>query len=179
MALEDTIREVVGKMLAEPIHLPSAFWEYATRSWVKDAPVLPIGQIFQFNSFLPYVAPLINAVTFETTTSSTYGNLATTGPTLSHLPDGNYVVLFGAILAKNAAAANDSFMGYSVNSAAVSGSKVCGTGTTQDVSIVGFGNESLSNKGDNTIVAKYRSADNVNIASFLGRWMVAFKYQNP
>lgn len=35
-------------VLSNPMDLPSTFWDYATQSWLKDAPVFPVSQVFGY-----------------------------------------------------------------------------------------------------------------------------------
>lgn len=138
-------------------------------------PLYPISQVTGFTQYTAVTAPFI--FTDESTTSSTYGNLATTGPTLSGLADGKYVIHFGAA-SYIAAGGTEAGMSIQVNSAAVSDNDACISQVGSFVSISTTVAKSLSNNGSNSITAKYRSLNNVNAAHFARRWLIAQRYSN-
>jgi hypothetical protein len=55
---------------------------------------------------------------------------------------------------------------------------VQGTNTTQGIAGMTAIIRTLSNAGNNDIVAKYRSSDNVSVSSFNNRWLIALRFAN-
>lgn len=171
------------EILSDPMNLPSSFWEYAIQKWLADAPVFPISQVFGFTQFT--ATPATSILTAETTVSTTYTDLATVGPTLTGLADGNYAIFFGAFL-HNDTAGGGAVMSVKVNSTEASdndftsvfpaGSSAYPTGGTC-VSRVIF--KALSNNGSNTLTCRYReAAPATGTAKFSNRWLAALKYSN-
>lgn len=171
---DKSIKDAVYELLANPMDLPPAFWQYATQSWLKDAPVFPISQVFGFTQFVGAPAPFV--VTSETTTSGTYVDLATTGPVLTNLPDGKYLILFGAAISVTAGATS-TFMSLSVNGSTPSNDDAIYTTSTAFVTLASARTKALTNNGSNTVKAQY-AADGVRTATFLNRWLIALKYGN-
>jgi hypothetical protein len=174
---DPNIVEQIYEVLSQPMDLPSTFWDYATQNWLKDAPVFPISQVFGFTGFVFQPAVLIG--TTENVTSTTYTDLATVGPTLSGLADGNYAIFFGAALIP--ATGDAAFASVQVNSTpAVDADEivvaVAAATPGVDVSTSRLLLKSLSNGNQNTLTMKYRCQ--TTSAQFGSRWLVAIKYAN-
>lgn len=171
MATSD-VRTQIMEVLSSPMDLPSTFWDYATQSWLKDAPVFPISQVFGFTQF---AANLATVNTFESTSSTTYTDLATVGPSLSNLPDGNYILLYG-VTAFMGDAVNNFLAAPQVNSTAASdvdwalGSGSVGMGVSRATV------KALSNSGSSTVTLRYRVTGGTG--SFENRWLIALKISN-
>ncbi len=109
------------------------------------------------------------------TTSTTFTDLATVGPSLSGLLSGRYIVLFGASV--RAPAAQTMYMGVSLNGASVDTTHVCETQTASNSSLSHAFLTSLTGT-TNTVVAKYAiSGGGVN-GNARYRWLVALRYAN-
>lgn len=134
---------------------------------------LSIGQIVGFLSFVPSTGTTIN--TAEATGSATYVDLATVGPTITGLPDGEYLVWFGA--EEGVAGAAGGRMSVQVNaSAATDDDSIIFnalTSTSRGILVT------LDNGDNNTLTAKYRSTISPASRGFQRRWMFATKYRNP
>lgn len=145
------------------------------RTWLEqNPPAVTIQSIVGFTQFVVRAAPSIQ--TAEGTTSATYVDLATVGPTLTMLPDGQYLVLYGAY-GSTSSAAQAVWMSVQPNSTAASDNDAAAFNTTSGVPGARGFLATLRNAGNNTLTAKYR-ADGAATGSFGRRWMIAFKYAN-
>ena len=151
-------------------------------AWIRnrmeiDPPTLLASQMIGFSQ---YQVKGDVITTSESTSSTSFGNLATTGPTLSGLPDGEYLILLSCKMVVDPG--EEGRMGVSVNGAAVDTDKIL----TAQYGVAGFGTidfpastaflQQLSNDGDNGIVAKYRVS--AGTVAFSKRSVIAFKYAN-
>jgi hypothetical protein len=167
MSPED--RELLKKLLANPLMFPDKF-----KSWLADyigtnVPKMPIRHVYGFQVETVRVAPTI--VTAQACTSTSYGDLATVGPSLTGLANGLYLVVYGA----TANGAIDSRQGVSINGAAVN--------TDEELThSFFFGGGALATSfmtrmtsdHNNSLVTKYR-IDSAGSVNFEKRWLVAFK----
>ena len=143
------------------------------RLWLEqNPPAVPITSILGFSQF---TAQLASVSTTETTTSTTYADLATAGPTLSGLPDGRYLYLVD-VTSFNSAAGNACISGVTINGSAPADDtkSAINTGTDQ-VSAIGAGLATLS-AGSNTLKVQYRV--NAGTGSFSYRNLIALRYAN-
>lgn len=138
----------------------------------------PVSNIVGFAQFLAQAAPQIALI--ETTTSLTYTDLATVGPTLSGLADGNYVILFGCRSAQSVAAEGTAaLMSISVNGATAVDADAIWTQSNTYQSAMNFAVKTLSGggAGGNTITAKYRMFA-AGTGSYGRRTLLAIRYAN-
>lgn len=162
-------------VLSDPMNLPSTFWDYMVKRWLRDAPVFPISQVFGFAQFTATSATRVS--TAETTTSTTPTDLATVGPSLSNLPDGKYLFLFGcAGFVPNTV--NSLYMGVKINSteADVNNAAFCSATNSAWVPMITGVTASLSNNGSNTVTSRYWVDGSTG--HFQYRWLIALKYGN-
>ena len=148
------------------------------RFWLEqNPPNIPITQILGFTQFTAQAADRIN--TSQSTTSTAYVALATQGPILTGLSDGKYLLMFGAALASNASTGAP-LMNLKVNGTTPSDDNeaVQGSNTTFGVSASTAVVKTLSNAGNNTVEAVYRTSNVAVTASFNHRWLVALRYSN-
>lgn len=134
---------------------------------------LPISNIIGFQQFTANIAEV---ATEETTTSATFTDLATTGPTLSGLPAGKYAILFGA--SAKAPAAQVAYMGVSLNAAAASNSHVAENEAASQISIM-HGLLTTLSLDNNSVQCKYRISGGASAGTWRYRWVIALKYDNP
>lgn len=161
------------EVLADPMNLPSTFWDYMIKRWLRDAPVFPISQVFGFTAFTAQSAPKI--ATSESTSSGTYVDLATTGPLLTLLPDGHYLFFYGAAH-MNSVSGSGSKMSISVNGSTPVDSDATGVQTAVFVNAMTVSVQTLSNNGSNTVKAQYRVT--ANTGTFADRFVIGLKYSN-
>ena len=156
------------KLLKDPTRLPPEFVTWMLDQMTRNA--APFDQQLGGKSFRATGARID---TEQTTTSVTYTDLATVGPTISDLPGGRYIVFFGATLYNGGAGA--SYMGVKVNS----------TEATDTIAIRAESAERASSSsifltdlplGSNTLQARYR--DDGVTAGFSRRFLIALKYAN-
>ena len=146
--------------------------DYITQSGIP----IPVTQIVGFSGFTAKTASIVSAT--ETRTSSTFGDLTTVGPTLSGLPDGQYLLLYGCTSwIGTVGAGKGANMSVQVNSASATTADQTVSQVGNPVSVMVARTKTL-NGGGNTITAKYASTDNVATASFSDRWLIALKYAN-
>lgn len=146
------------------------------RTWLEqNPPAVPITSILGFSQFTANVAT--DVATQETTTSTTYTDLATVGPSLSNLPDGKYLLLYGC-MAKTDAAGNGVYMSVQVNATAASDSDVAYSESGNFISVMRATAKTFSNGGNNSVTVKYKSTA-AHTATFLNRWLIALRYANP
>jgi hypothetical protein len=142
------------------------------RFWLEqNPPSIPITQIQGFVGFQFQAAPTLAVQ--EATQSASYGDLSTVGPALTNMPDGQYVIFFGAhVLAGTAAGV----MSLSINGAgADDNDSIAHEGT------VGSPARALVKTlkgGGNSLVAKYKSGTGGQTVGFEFRWLIAGKYAN-
>lgn len=145
------------------------------KTWLEqNPPSLAITSILGFTQF---TATHAEVGTRETTTSATYADLATVGPTLTGVGPGTYVILYGAG-SFNSAAANACWISVSLNGAAATdgdGSRVDSLATTGEQSQVRGLVKTLS-LASNSVTVKYKTGGGT--ASFENRWLIAIKAAN-
>ena len=145
------------------------------RLWLEqNPPAIGISNILGFSQFTAEGASPV--ITQETTTSGTYTDLATVGPTITGLSDGQYVILFGS-LASTSVAGTAAIMSVQLNSATASDNDLAQSQSTNPTSIARGIVKTLANSGNNTITAKYRT-DGTHTGTFSNRWLVALKFAN-
>ena len=144
------------------------------RTWLEqNPPSIPVTQILGFTQFTVQQATPI--ITSETTTSATFTDLATVGPSITGLPDGKYVILFGSALSASAGA--NAIMGIKINSTeATTADPTVQTNGTALTSAATAMVKTLSNGGNNTLTARYESS---GTGTFAIRWLIAIRYANP
>lgn len=151
---------------------PQVLQDLAT--WIGQSNLnIPITSVLGFSQFTAQNAPFI--VTAETTASGAYTDLATVGPTLTGLPGGMYLIMFGAV-ANNSGAGNQTYMSVQANSTAAVDADSCETSSATHQSIMMAVAKSLP-VGNNTVTAKYRVA--AGTGNFFNRWLLALRYANP
>jgi hypothetical protein len=174
--IRQIIREEIRTYLQDPLGYEKEFKGWLPE-WIGQSGIdIPISQVIGFSQFTAQTAARI--ITSEGRTSSTYGDLATVGPTLTDLPDGQYLVLFGTGAAVTTVATT-AVMNVQINSTVLANDdNAAFHGATTSTSVMGAFTATLNNSGVNTLTAKYRSGDNATNSQFLNRWLIALKYSN-
>lgn len=160
----DSIFDVSAKFLAE------------FRLWLEqNPPAIGIKNILGFSQFTAQAASPV--ATQETTSSTAYVDLATVGPTLTNLPDGQYIIVFGCAAANNTAGIG-SRMSVQVNGTAAVDADNCLMSGAENSGLARVVVKTLNNSGNNTVTAKYRCGNAAATAFFQVRWLVALKFTN-
>jgi hypothetical protein len=142
----------------------------------------PISQVVGFQQFNAIPATSIAAA--EGTSSATYVDLATVGPSLSTLGNGKYLLLFGARFSGGSTQARGR-MSVSINGAtALDANGLLGGGPDDVTNALPPTSLMLAlpvtlSASPNSVVAKYRQDQGgANLAEFSQRWLVALRYGN-
>jgi hypothetical protein len=134
---------------------------------------LPIGQVIGFHQFTMQAATEIQ--TSQSTTSGTYTDLATVGPTLSNLPDGQYVFFFGATVTSGTSGISV-YMGLQLNATTPGSATQLISTSAQTLQATRVSIGTLT-EGANTVTAKYRT-DLAATGTFSNRYLYALKVAN-
>ena len=135
---------------------------------------LPISNIVGFQQFTFQPATTIN--TSEATTSTSFTDLATVGPSIQGLSKGKYAIFFGCQGQPTSPSAG--VMSFTVTNVAAANdddSIVMSPGSNMSASRVVL--KTLSVDGGNGVQAQYRSS-NGDSCLLQKRWMIAAKYGN-
>lgn len=173
--LTEEERKRVQRMLSDPTSFPVVFPAWIKSRMEADPPLLPISQIVGFAQFTTQVASTI--ITIESTTSTTYTDLATVGPSLADLADGKYIALFGS-MGKGDIAGIGALMSVSVNGGTAVDDDSALVTSLEWNSMMRAVQVTLDNGGTNTLRAKYRMLGTGGTASFQRRWLIATKTSN-
>lgn len=169
LRLTEQERDQLTEILGKPIFFPEEFKGWLSDYIATNMPKLPISQVFGFKLENANVATPIAAQ--QSTTSTSYTDLATVGPELTGLSDGFYIVLFGAFC-DTAASSTTSFMSPSFNGAtALDADSASGPGTgPQSRALM----TELRNNHVNTIRMKYKRSTGTT-GDWEKRWLVALR----
>lgn len=160
------MQRVLSAAYRNPNLIPQDFMAYVL-DWIQTQRLtIPIGQVFGFSQFTVNSAEV---GTQESTTSTTYTDLTTAGPTLDGLSAGKYVILVGAVAMD--ASGQGAFIAPSTGGDEAGGE----TQSSVFTSIMGVSTHALTSAG--SISAKYRS-NGGGTCTFLNRWILALKYAN-
>lgn len=172
--LTEKERQQVERFFGDPTIFPAIFRSWLVAYIEANPPLLPISQITGFSQFTAKYAT-VQSVTGENTTSTTYTNLTTTGPELTGLPDGLYLVLHGCV-SHTSVAGSQARQSISVNgvTAVDDDATQCGVANNQSVMTAVI---KTLDAGDNTILCKYRCEGGA-AGEFSYRFLIALKYAN-
>jgi hypothetical protein len=160
------LSKIVGKGF-----LAKDFLGYMVDYLALNQPLVPIGQVVGFSQHTAQAATYI--ATGEATTSATFTNLATVGPQLTDLPDGQYVVFFGASAVTGADSGRMSIKFGTAEATDTDAIVWVASGLT----IPGARAAAVTlSENANTITARYRS--NGASVSFSNRWLIAIRHAN-
>ena len=174
LPLQQDEQQLINRLLGSPSALPSAFWAALIDRVVVDAPSqIPFSQLQGASQFVvKFATPIF---TQESTTSVTYTDLATTGPQLTGLSDGRYLVMFGCQVA-NIGAGEAASMSIDTNGNGAVDADSCVIEPATHATIMRAVSKDLNTGGNNTFTCKYRV--NAGTGDFLRRWLVVQRYAN-
>lgn len=166
------MQRVLTAAAKSPNLIPSDFMAYMF-DWIQTQRLqIPISQVFGFTQFAAQ-SDFVSAN--EKTSSTTYTDLSTVGPTLGGLSDGKYVLIFGAAHAISATPAA-ARMAVQANSATPVDDDSTEAVTDSLISCSRATVASVVNGNSNTFTAKYKATSGT--AAFESRWLVALKFAN-
>lgn len=147
------------------------------RSWMEGSGFqLPISQVVGFSQ---YQAQYTIVGTEQAITSATYADLTTAGPTISNLPAGKYLVLFGAALEGQPSTNTVAYMAPSFNGSTPSDSDGIRQQGQYAIPSSRAVIATLRNAA-NTVKCQYRrDTSGPYDPSAAYRWLVVLKYANP
>lgn len=169
----------VIRFLSNPAVFPDAFKSWIVQYIALNGEQIPRSQIVGGGN-LPNKTAEVD--TFQSTTSATYTNLSTTGPEITGLSDGTYLVQHGCTMD----CVSETWSGYQSLSyngstavdgdAVIQGFTVTGGAATEKLIVTGSRSiiKSLANDNNNTITAKYKSGAGHTV-NFYYRWVIAIK----
>lgn len=161
--------------LGHPLEFPPEFKQWLADYVARSVPKLPISQVFGFQLQRIRSATVDTA---QTTTSTSYTDLSTAGPTLSELANGWYLLIFGGDGSASTASASPR-MSPSINGAtAVDADAVVLSAHFNDQTAISTNLRVLmvhlnTPGGNNEIIMKYRTA--AGTARFAFRFLHAIK----
>ena len=162
--------------LIKDIYGVSADFLGQLRTWFEqNPPSIPVTQIIGFNQFT--VQSATSVITNDSTTSQTYVNLTNTGPTLTNLPDGQYVFVFGCI-ASNSTSGDGAVVSLSINGSTPDDNDGSQTQATVLTSVMRAVPKTLSGGGNNTVTMQYRVGVAGHTGHFAYRWLFGLRYAN-
>lgn len=175
------MQRVLSAAAQNPSMIPESFMAYVL-DWLQVNNLqIPIGQVFGFQKFLStqVTVDFISDNGVGTTTSATYGDLtgATAGPELDGLPDGKYLILFGAAAGSGVTATETALVSILVNGVAATDNDAAQNQNAALASIVRGVPKSLSNNGSSSVKLVYREAGGGS-GTFSFRWLAAIRYDN-
>lgn len=132
-------------------------------------------QIAGISNFSVYIAPYIATQEAVPVGQTSYGGIGTTGPQLTGLRDGLYIVLYGgtAVIGQEYL-----YMGLGQNGGAEENEIEIGTSSADvNAGTMTAYPISLSNGGNNSLLCRYkRFGVSANAAYWKKRWMIAIRY---
>lgn len=153
---------------------PAALGEL--RQWLEGSGFqLPISQVIGFKQFTAQ-ADVDNSACYRNT--NTYGDPTTgsAGPSLTGLPDGEYVLFYGALPVDDSGGGGTTYMAPKVNSTeADNADAVSTTGNLTGISVMRAVTKTLS-AGNNTVTLRY--AMSTGSARWDNRFLIALRYSN-
>jgi hypothetical protein len=170
--------DLLQRILGDPLSFPSNFKRWVT-GWIEaNPPQLSLAQLPGAGDWTPFLAANESESHFTRTTFGDPDVSGPSGPTLSNLPNGKYVVLWGGSGTGDGTSAGDaSFMAVSVNGSSTTNALetqlqgIHGSVARADIVTLSAGD------GLNTLKCVYKVTIGHN-ADFRARWIVAIKYSN-
>lgn len=142
------------------------------RTWLEqNPPSVSIENIIGFSQFTVQSAD--DVVPSESTSSTTFTDLATAGPTIAGLSDGKYLFVFGAATIQTSSAG---YMGLKINSTEAISNECAVNSATQIVPGARALVKTLSSGGNNTVTCRYRVDG--GSGSWQRRWLHALRVSN-
>lgn len=170
------MRNLHGALKSPMFAVPKPFETWMIDKVASSGMDIPVSQLQGFTQFTAQLSSLI--ATDQFTVSTSYVGLTTVGPELLLLPDGQYLFFYGADINIDTATLNPARMSIQVNAVAAADADACLTATQATTSVMTVRAKVLSNDGNNSVTAKYRSNVGTTQAHFANRWLIGLRYAN-
>lgn len=165
------------KELRDRIFANPSDWPDSAKVWIADYVsqngLLPIGQVQGFTQF---VAQQAVVTANQSTSSTTYVDLATVGPEIDGLAKGKYVILYGCAIA--GAGDTDGIASLSINGAAPDDNDGVHAGSPSgdilSISVARVLVKDLT-ENENTLRMKFRKELGPSSVTFWQRWIVTLR----
>lgn len=165
--------DLLRRLFGNPLRFPKEYKTWLADYLALNIPDIPVSQLIGFTGFTVQVATRVN--TSETTTSATFTDLATTGPQLTGLPDGQY--MFAAATSILSSTNQDTFAGVKINSTDPADADCAALiGASGALLTVTFVSATLDAGGNNTAKVVYRTAGGT--ATFARRQLIGLRFAN-
>lgn len=165
------MQRILAAAARNPGLIPADFMAYVL-DWLQVNNLqIPIGQVFGYNRTTAKSAVVH---TNEARTSSTFGDLATPGPTLNGLGAGTFLVIWGSDAAGNPGVSNAEMIVQDGNGIGTNNGNVALTSVASATSVVSVDTITLSSGG--LLTTKYRSSDNTYSCQWNGRFLIALRF---
>lgn len=173
--------ELVKRILGNPAYFPEAFKSWVVQYMAVNQELIP-RSLIQGSFFSS--SNVAEVATSESTSSGSYTNLSTTGPELTGLSDGIYLLLFGSVVydVANSFSGNMS-LSYNGSTAVDADSLSVAYTVSEGAAVEQLGVsasravlKTLENDNNNTVTAKYKSGGTT--VDFYYRWLIALKVGN-
>lgn len=165
-ALSEAQRDLLKKLLANPIEFPEAFKRWVADYFATNIPLIPYGSLLGSKQNIAKSGDYI--ATNEGPASSSFGNIpgGTVGPSILGLADGVYIIVWGA---QTTGGEHPGGMGISVNGDTPTDAN--SSLSAEYMSIAGGRLVTLKNDNNSTIVCKYKG----NQQTYAKRWIMAIR----
>lgn len=157
-------RELVSRLLANPIEFPYEFKQWVTNYVVQNIPPIPISHIAGYENRRAHFSEVIDdAGTVFSSLTDNWGDQVTSNPSVTGLSDGDYLCIFGCFF-EGGAGASSGHIGISVNDGtpdldhAASGVNLLDDGMYVSAAHIITGVRTAGG-GNNSLVAKVRLHD--------------------
>lgn len=161
--------ELQRRLFSSVETLPDKF-----KSWSIEYPAvngLPI-PASQIQGFAQYTAIQSQVLASESTSSTSYTNLTTTGPEVTGLSDGEYLLIFGCVFDSSG---GDGHMSPSINGSTPSDNDAAyqQPSSANRFNMVRAVTKSLANNNNNTITMQYKVTSGAQV--FKNRWFIVLR----
>src|SRR6187455_1616995 len=161
------IRDEVAQLLSHPLHFPDEFKRWMGDYITVNVPMIPFSHIFGAKINIGRSGDYIEtSETPSVTSGGLYWDLATVGPQILQLSDGEYLFAYGCNTRGQMSISFNGSTPEDDDSVQASG---IATPTARLIQ------KSLKTDNNNTVVLKYKAG----IRSFSARWLIAIRLGSP
>lgn len=171
---EEEVSAQIQKYLGEPLFFPDAFKKWLTDWAATNIPQIPITQVLGFSMFQPQSA---SVSANEATTAANPVDLATRGPEITGLADGQYLVFHGCSISAATSTLTIGFETLTINDV-TAGENTGNRGQVnpgQWISVMRADKVTMQNNDNNGIRMQYGQIEAHPKVAFLNRWMLVLR----